>query len=180
LRGETKKTQATAQDGRIYADIDELCERVSFEPPSAWLRRPVIQSLELFGFKQSDTGAFIRFAANLDELKREAVNDIRTVENEAQNIIDKATESESALAGLNSQINEAKATLTATQANTEAATNNLNEIFAKTGATAKQLEATEERLSNLHGDIKVETQKKEQLQADIVSSEAYHRPPSQA
>ena len=169
--GKKAKIDASPKEGVINADIDRLCKNVSFEPPRAWFRKPILQSVELFGFQQSETGDFIRFAYNLDDLKEEAVKEIRDAQGEAQKIIDSASQAQESLDSLNSQISDAKSALSATQADGKNATNQLNEIIAKTGASVKQLEATEERLSNLQSDIKVETQKKEQLQADIVSSE---------
>lgn len=171
VHGETRKFHATPQDGKVYADVDELCKRISFEPPRAWFRQPMLHSVELFGFKDSETKEFITFAVDLDELKSDAINEIKAAQSEAQKVIDRSVEAQANIDSLNSQIGDAKSALAAVQADNKTATNSLNEIIAKTGATAKQLEATEERLANLHGDIKVETQKKEQLQAEIVASE---------
>jgi hypothetical protein len=126
----------------------------------------------LFGFKENETADFIRFAADLDELKSSAIEEIRAAQTTAQKVLDRAAEAEANLVSLNSQISDAKATLNTIHADSKTATNNLNEIIAKTGATARQLEGTEERLSNLHGDIKIETQKREQLQSEVTASEA--------
>jgi hypothetical protein len=73
--------------------------------------------------------------------------------------------------GLEEQISTAQASLSQTQADAKGASDDLNSIIAKSGATAKQLEGAEERVANLRGDIKIETQKKEGLQADIVAQE---------
>lgn len=172
LAGDRKSFVVKPADSKVYCDIDEICEGVSFEPPQAWLRSPMIQSVELSGFKISEAGKFIRFAVNLDEVRDELLRQARAEEAKAQETIDLAAQERINLESVNSEINDAKLTLAATQNEQKVATNKLNELAAKIGASAKQIEGTEERLSNIQGDVKVETQRKEKLQSDIVDSQA--------
>jgi hypothetical protein len=172
IDGREEEYSEYPKDDMVSLTVDELCTSVIFTPPTAWASSPHFNQVRLFGIRMSEVGKFINFAYDIDGLKNEALAEIQAQQVAAQGRIEKAAEAQSNLDILQQRVAEAASELASTRANVVDETNKLNQLVAKTGATAKQLEATDERVDNLHSEIKVETQRKEQIQKDVTAAEA--------
>jgi hypothetical protein len=179
-----KLLSGNPKDDQLQLNIDEFCKEISFKPPSAWARltSPNIQNVRIIGFQKSDVGRFISYAHALDELKDQALDDIKAKKEATALDIKKrqdaadarvaaAEQKEAELAQVNSEITQANDRLASLRSEIDTTTANLNALQAKTGANAKQLEAMESRMADLKNEVNIQTDKRDAAQAEIVKGE---------
>ncbi|MBO9724634.1 MAG: hypothetical protein J7530_09690 [Novosphingobium sp.] len=171
--GETYTSSSKPASGRVFLAVNEFCKSVEFKPPKAYfsgVKR--IDSVEIYGFRKSQSGKFIQFARDIDDYKIKALEEIAAKENKANETILMADAAESRRTEANKEVNNLKTSADRQKLNLKRLESSRDELNTKLEVLNQSFSVNSRELSNIKSELDRLSSSRENLITDVKNKTA--------
>lgn len=169
--GKTKRFSKRPTAGKLRVDVNEFCTGISFKPPSVFWsifsRTPELQKVSLWGFYKENLGEFLYKISRVHLIKNQAIEEIGSIKDATTAKLEELERKESELAGIDQNISDATASLTALNTSISEKDAADSELQSKIDRAESQLETVTEQVAERKTELQTATQSRENERLEV-------------